>query len=283
MTTRYKLLAMDVDGTLVGPDSIVPAEVVAAVGRAQRAGMRVCLATGRSYVETIGPWNQLGLAGPWEPMVVAGGALVSEPTTGRTLYHKPIPREPAQQFAAALIEAGMAPMAIVDVWRHGVDYLLVEGGDMHEAQAKWFAKMNVRIRRVKRLDDPADLPPPLRISAVTEPEAGHRLAARLIERFGEQLNVHAILAPNYGVTIVEALAKAATKLSGLTYVAQAHLIPSSAIVAVGDDINDLAMVRGSGLGVAMGHGSPILQAQARHVAQAGLATFIDEMLAGQHD
>ena len=42
---RYKLLAIDVDGTLVGPDQVVPPETVDALATAEEAGLRACLAT----------------------------------------------------------------------------------------------------------------------------------------------------------------------------------------------------------------------------------------------
>jgi hypothetical protein len=280
--TRYKFLALDVDGTLVGPDSLVGPDVADALGRAHQAGLRVCLATGRSYIETIGVWRQLRLTPPYEPMILIGGALVSEPDTGRTLYHKPIEPTVAQEFAEALGRAGLAAMAIVDAWRHGWDYLLVEGPDPRQAQAGWFSKMNVKVQPVERLDRPG-LPAPLRISAVVQPRQGEPLAAELSRRFGGRLNVHSILAPNYGVTIVEAFARAAGKHTALTYVAQACRIALRDIVAVGDDINDLAMIRGAGLGVAMPQSRPAMRKAAAHVIEGGLARFIDEMLAGRFD
>jgi len=281
--TRYKLLALDVDGTLVGTDSRVSPLLTEALRRAQDAGLRVCLATGRSYIETIGVWRQLGLPGPWEPLVLVGGALVSEPDTGRTLYHKPIGRALAQEFAEALGRAGLASMAIVDAWRHGIDYLLVETGDVHEALAKWFSKMNVKVRRVGRLDEDGSLPPPLRISAVVEPAAGARLADQLAQQFDQRLNVHSILAPNYGVTIVEAFARGASKQSGLLYVAQAMGAAPRDVVAVGDDVNDLPMVRWAGLGAAMGHGQAALRESAKHIVKGELACFVDRVITGQFD
>ena len=68
-----RILALDVDGTLVGPDNVVTPEIRAAVRLADRAGIRICLATGRSYGETIGIWEQLGLDRRFQPMVLIGG------------------------------------------------------------------------------------------------------------------------------------------------------------------------------------------------------------------
>jgi hypothetical protein len=280
---HYKLLALDIDGTLVGPDQAVAEETVDALAAAERAGLRVCLATGRSYAESIGIWRQLRLLAPPQPMILVGGALVSEPDTARTLCQRPIPFQTACEFADALGQLGHAAMVLVDAWRHGVDYLVTAGGDQHAASRDWFSKMGVRVRRVDRLADASDAPEPLRISAVAEPQAARAVAGDLMQRFDGRLNVHAILAPNYGVTVVEAHAAGADKLSAIKYVAQGLRIGTGRIAAVGDDVNDLPMVQGVGLGAAMPHAPPELLAAARHVARGGLAAFVRELLAGRLD
>lgn len=277
---KYTLLALDVDGTLHGPDHTVSDETARAVRAAEAAGLAVCLATGRSYIETLPTWRALGLTGPHQPMVLIGGALVSEADTGRTLYHKPIAREVAVAFADALGRAGYSPMAIVDSWRHGVDYFLSECGDVHAAQRQWFSKMNVTVRTVGRLGDVADLPPPLRISAVVPPDAAPSLAERLKQQFDGMLNIHPIEAPNYNVTIVEALSARADKFTALRYIAQGMRIGAGQIVAVGDDVNDITMVRGAALGVAMPHSPQPLQDAADYQITTSLAEFITALVEG---
>ncbi len=278
---KYKLLALDVDGTLLGADHQVAPETAEAVRAAEATGLGVCLATGRSYIETRPSWRELGLRGPYQPMVLIGGALVSEADTGRTLYHKPIAPARAVELADALGEAGYSAMAIVDSWRHGVDYYLAECGDVHSAQRDWFSKMNVSVRTVGRLGDVADLPAPLRVSAVVPPDKAPALAAHLRQRFDGDLNIHPIVAPNYNVTIVEALAAGADKLVALRYVGQAMRIAPAQIVAVGDDVNDITMVRGAGLGAAMPDSAPPLAAAADYQITTSLADFIHRLIAGE--
>jgi len=277
---KYRMLAVDVDGTLTGPEGVVGGDVVDAVSAAQRAGLAICLATGRSREETLPVWRQLRLAAPHLPLVVVGGAMVSEAEGGRTLYHHPIPAPVAQGFAKALADAGFCAMALVDVWRHGVDYLLVKGGDMAAARELWLAKTGAAVREVDGLDGS---PAVLRINAVVARQEGEKLAEQLRRRFEGQLNVHAILAPNYGVFIVEAHAVGADKFTAIRYVAQGVGIAPGRIVAVGDDVNDLAMIRGAALGVVMPTAPPTLRRFADHVAQKGLAAFIEELLAGKFD
>ena len=280
---KYKLLAIDIDGTLIGADQQVSADARAAIAAAQEAGLRICLATGRSLAESMPVWRQLPLVPPYEPLVLIGGAMVSEPDTGRTLYHRTIAHEVAAEFGAALSQAGYSSLAFVDGWRHDVDYFFAPAADAAAAQKLWFSKMQVRIRQVPSLGNPA-LPPCLRINAVTDAVASAGLLAeQLKERFAGRLNIQSILAPNYGVMIVEAHSPAADKFKAITYVAQAHKLPPSAIAAIGDDVNDVPMLAGAGLGVAFPHSPDSVRDAARHIAADGLASFIRQLVDGKFD
>ncbi|RPI63155.1 MAG: HAD family phosphatase [Planctomycetaceae bacterium] len=276
---KYKLIALDVDGTLVGPDSIVPPELVDAVAQVEQAGICVCLCTGRSFVETLPVWKQLSLGTPCEPMILIGGAMVSEPLTGRTLYQKPIPREFAVEYSEALKAEGYSSSIILDAWRHGLDYIRVEGKDSAIVEARWFSQMNVKVRHVAHLSELPDMPTALRINAVAEPAAGEALAEKLAAQFAGRLNIHSIFAPNYGVTVVEAFCITSSKWAGLMYVAQTRMIPPAEIIAVGDDVNDLPMLRAAGLGVAMPQAKDSVKSAAKAVAEPNLATFLRRIAA----
>lgn len=271
---KYKLIAMDVDGTLVGPDSVVLPETIDAIAAAEHAGFRVCLSTGRSYIETLPVWKQLRLKAPYEPMVLIGGALVSEPDTGRTLYQRSIPHTLAVEYSEALAAEGYSSSIILDAWRHGLDYIRVDGKDSARVDATWFSKMNVKIRRVHRLVEMTDPLPALRINAVVEPAVGDALADRLARQFAGRLNVHSIFAPNYDVTVVEAFCTSASKWTALVYAAGAMRISPAEIIAIGDDVNDLPMIRSAGMGVAMPWAKDSVKAAAKAIAEPNIAAFI---------
>lgn len=63
--------------------------------------------------------------------------------------------------------------------------------------------------------------------------------------------------------------------------AQPWRIPTSKIVAVGDDVNDIPLLQGVGLGVAMPQAPDNVKAAADIVATDGLAVFLDDLLAGR--
>ena len=282
MTCR--MMALDVDGTLVGPDNIVTGDIIDAVRLADESGIQICLATGRSYSETIGIWEQLDLGRERQPMILIGGALVSETDTGRALYHKPMNSEIACRFADALDAAGYCAMAIVDSWRYDVEYYLTAHGDLAGAKERWFSQMEVSMASVGALGDVLlgpDAPDVLRISAVVDEEDGPTLAVELKGQFGDAINICSILAPNYDVWIVEAHASGADKRTALQYVAQATGTPLSEVAAVGDDVNDISMLSSAGFGAAMPQSPPSVIEASDHIAVGGLAEFIRQLVDGK--
>jgi Cof subfamily protein (haloacid dehalogenase superfamily) len=279
---KYKLLALDIDGTLIGSREEVQPDVLSALAAADRAGLRICLATGRSYAEAEPIWRQLAFSQPPESLVLVGGALVAEARTGRTLYQRTIPRALACEFSDALAAGGYCVVAAVDPWRHGVDFFRESRGEHQEFTQRWLSRRSVKVRVAPRMADHGDMPDPLRVSSIL-PSPQPDLLAQLQSRFDSRLTMHSIYVPAYDLTVLEAFSAGTSKHTALTYLAQASRLGRGQIAAVGDDMNDLSMIHGAGLGVAMpGSPKPLLEA-ARHVANEGLAQFVTDVVAGKWD
>jgi hydroxymethylpyrimidine pyrophosphatase-like HAD family hydrolase len=88
--------------------------------------------------------------------------------------------------------------------------------------------------------------------------------------------------PRYRGTMCEILAPEASKWSAVCHLAGIWQVAPSEICAVGDDVNDVPMLQGAGLGVAMGHAPPSVRAAADLVTDDheadGLARLIDNLL-----
>ncbi|MFM9011329.1 MAG: HAD family hydrolase, partial [Planctomycetota bacterium] len=105
------------------------------------------------------------------------------------------------------------------------------------------------------------------------------LEAGLHEAFPGQLSLHTIKSPRYRDWMCEIAPAGVTKWSGVMGMAAAWGIAAEEICAVGDDVNDLPMIRAAGLGLAMGNARPEVQAAA---AQHDLARgSFDGTLVGQ--
>jgi len=122
------MVAVDVDGTLTGPDLRLSLEAVSALRRAEEAGLRVCLVTG----------NSLPVAYALARYVGASGPVVAE--NGGVVYHggevwTAAPREPALRAAEVLArEMGLRP-AFQNRWRL-VDAALKTGPDFDLEEAR---------------------------------------------------------------------------------------------------------------------------------------------------
>src|SRR6478609_10318431 len=81
--SRYRILALDVDGTLLDREGVLRPSTAAAVARAARAGIRPVLCTGRRYRRARTVTEQLGLDAP---IVCNSGAIVKDPASHGTLW-----------------------------------------------------------------------------------------------------------------------------------------------------------------------------------------------------
>src|SRR5579884_1138045 len=87
-TSPIDLIALDLDGTLLGPDETVSPRNRAAISRALAAGIRVVLVTGRGVDTPIRVSKELGLN---LPVICCHGALTKDFGANRTLVHIPVP------------------------------------------------------------------------------------------------------------------------------------------------------------------------------------------------
>ena len=111
-----------------------------------------------------------------------------------------------------------------------------------------------------------------------------KLEAELLAAHPQRLSVHVIRSPRYRDWMCEIAPAGVTKWTGVTAVAAGWGIAAAEICAVGDDVNDLPMVRNAGLGVAMGNAVAELRAAADCVVathdDGGIAAVVDLLLAG---
>src|SRR5262245_53381018 len=112
---RYRLLALDVDGTLLDPAGTLRPTVQQAVADAQRRGVHVILCTGRRFRTARPLAQELQLR---DPLVVHNGALVKD-LAGTTLHQSYISAAAYGQALALLRQVG-TPMVYVDAFHEQV-------------------------------------------------------------------------------------------------------------------------------------------------------------------
>jgi Cof subfamily protein (haloacid dehalogenase superfamily) len=273
------MIAIDLDGTLLSPTGEVTKRAKDAVHKALSAGLLVCFATGRNWTESR---TVVEAVEHYATAVFAGGAMVVDTERDVTLHRMMMDPALAAELCAHLEADGHAVLALQDTTAAGVDYLVTGEAPLNDATQKWMAITHAKVRRVPRLGQ-HDHIHTIRVGIVAAREDVRRSTRSLDERFAGRIVHQSLYVPAYGVEVLEVFDPAVNKWQGILHVARHHGIAPEEIVAIGDDVNDIPMLRQAGLGVAMGNASPEIQAVARRVigtnAEEGLAAFLEELVA----
>jgi Cof subfamily protein (haloacid dehalogenase superfamily) len=263
---RFRVIVMDVDGTIVGPDYVVSERLRRAVRAAQGAGATVSLATGRMMRSAKRFADDSGAAGP---VVCYQGALTFVPETGEVLRHERVP-------------AGAAAEALFYFRAEGAHVNLYLDDEVYvERVTPWAegyaSRMEIELRVVPSLIPLADRGPTL-VLAVDEKERTEQFAPELSRRLGSRARVTHALA-HY----CEVGGPGAGKEKALAHLSRLLGVPASQFLAFGDGPGDAAMLGWAGLGVAMSGGHPDALAAAGRTApgpdEDGVAGVIEDLLA----
>jgi len=261
---KYRLLAIDIDGTLMNSRDELTPGTQAALMRAGAAGVQVVLATGRRYRRTLPLVEPLGID---VPLITASGALIKDPLDHRTLYQAEFEPALLRDLCRLVDRTGFDPLLCADTFHHNFDfYHAAEVAKIRRWQLAEYIEMNPGDGRL--LPEMLDHPPPGVFLAFTFGTRGQMLELDSVLRSGfpGRLSTHVLRSPRYRGFLVEIMPAEVSKWSAVRRLADRWQIDECEICAVGDDVNDLAMIRAAGLGVAMGNALPEVKAAADRIA-----------------
>lgn len=257
------LVVADVDGTLVGPQRHAADEVVAAIGRAQEAGVRVGFATGRMRLAVVDLLEQLRATGPH---ILHNGAEVR--LDGRTVTSTPLTDAHVDAVLHLAAEHGWYAELYVE------DGYLVTA-EPEAAAAHWELLGHRPLGRASR-ETLAGRTVFKATFGVFDGDPGPVEAA--LEAHGVAHGT-ATSPRTPGIVYVNAVHPRAGKGHALRQAAEAVDLAPAAVVAVGDGRNDLAMLEVAGTAVAMADAPDEVRAAAHLVAPSvedhGVAALLD--------
>lgn len=267
LSMPIRLLVLDVDGTVTNSRHEVTAATVAAIGRVRAAGIRVMLATGRRYRDTLPIAMQLGIE---EPLVTASGALVKHPADHATKFRAAFAPGVLGSVLELVMTRGHEPVLYTDSFAEGFDFHCrsLEPAAMEDGAGQGFREYLDRNRPVARVTPNLHQTPPPGVFAgfaMGPQDDMLALEAAIREAWPEAVSLHTIRSPRYRDYLCEIAPAGVTKWSAVRQMARAWDIPPQAICAVGDDRNDVPMVAGAGLGIAMGNAAAEVRAVADRV------------------
>jgi hydroxymethylpyrimidine pyrophosphatase-like HAD family hydrolase len=269
---RPRLVASDVDGTLLDPTDQVSERTRAAVHRVLAAGVPFVLVTGRPPRWIPPVVEQLGHAGA---TVCATGAVLYDAATDQVSYTAAL--DPVQLRDAAALVATVLPGAKLAVELptgsaavNGADQFLAEPGYTHP----WPGADSADAPRVVVLGRPA-----IKL-LVRQPDASSDvMAAAVGELLGAQSGTQLDITYSTGYGLIEISAPGVTKGTGLARLAGELGIAPTEVLALGDMPNDLSMLRWAGYGVAMANAHPTVLESADEItarnSEDGLALVLE--------
>ncbi|MCY3899810.1 MAG: HAD family hydrolase [Caldilineaceae bacterium] len=263
------LVVLDMDGTIYGRQFAggISPRVRRAIAAVQAGGTPVTVATGRIFDFVRGVAPELGLT---LPVITAQGAVIGDPVNGEVLYETLIEREAACRVAA---------------WADGeerttVFYLNGSGGRTRLVQSApamangwtgwegwdsatydhWFGSPREMHGSILDIVSHAESRP-LKFITINDHTREPDQTAALQKRFGE--GVHMSRSHQY---LVEGTAPEATKGHGLLWLSKRLGVQPERVLAIGDNENDIPMLREAGVAVCMGQSTAVVRAEADWVA-----------------
>ncbi|OPA80008.1 phosphoglycolate phosphatase [Paenibacillus selenitireducens] len=224
--TTYKLLALDMDGTVLNEQQEISEENAYWIAEAKKAGITVCFSTGRAFQSAMPYAEQLGLQ---SPMITVNGSEV---------WRAPYDLYRRHMMDASVVRELYELANQYDVWFWG--YTI----DQTYLKSTWNASIAFEQEKW------------LKFGYTVEDEAiRHEIETKLNRMGGFEIT-------NSSPINIEVNPLGISKASGLKDVCEILGIGMHEVVAVGDSINDLAAIQTVGLGVAMGNAQEIVKESA---------------------
>jgi Cof subfamily protein (haloacid dehalogenase superfamily) len=265
----YRLLVVDIDGTLLGSEGGISTEDKAALAAAKRAGIKVCLSTGRASHGCRWIIDELSLDGYH---IFFDGALVSGP--GRELYVEPLGK-------------GIVEEMVEFVREHNIYLELYSARDYFVEWENWateihrqYFKLEPMVVNFSQLGGDEKL---IKGVLVTRSEDEVAKAQRFRNRFDRSLRFSVARTPAYpGVEFINVIAPEVSKGKALMALASHLGVSLSEVMAIGDGTNDISLFSIAGLAVAMANAPDEVKAVAHRVTEevgrSGVAAAVKKFL-----
>ncbi|MDA8234809.1 MAG: Cof-type HAD-IIB family hydrolase [Clostridia bacterium] len=257
---KYKLVAMDLDGTLLGLDKKISQETVDLIQEKAASGVVFTIATGRFYHSALPYARQLGLD---VPIITYNGAMIKASLSEQVYHHLTLDLELARQ-AIGLIQP-----------HEGMRFLFYDdviATDAGEAAVPYEFALKVNFRYETDLLATANREPTMVVFRVPEANTPE-LTARLTGHLGDRVHI-----TNSLPFFIEINHPEADKGRALAKLGKTLGIRREEIIAIGDSYNDLEMVEYAGLGAFVGNAPEVLKAKGDYAADGHREEGVREIL-----
>ncbi len=257
-----KLLALDLDGTLLNSQGQIPDINKKAIRSAEEKGVLVTIATGRRFRDArpVGIGLELNA-----PLITHNGALVKYAESLETVAFSLLNKETSLEIIRVGKEFGGD--ALVSSDPHGRGTLMYDRVSDDNIPLQKYVSWSKRLHgddaeravvHVERLEDELDSAEVIHISFSGSCDAMAEMEAVLDAELGSSVTLLSTIYPHLDFTLIDILPPDASKGVGLEKLAAINGLTSENVMSIGDNFNDLAMLEFAGTPVVMGNADPKL-------------------------
>jgi Cof subfamily protein (haloacid dehalogenase superfamily) len=271
MKQPYKLLVVDIDGTLLNSRGLISSEDSEAIARVEKTGLPVSLSTGRAAMASAWVLDYLHLKGYH---IFFDGALVFDPVNKHEIY-------------AEYIDSDLAKEAIDFARQHNIHFDLYTSTEYFIERESWAVEIRRQFFRIeptfKNLDEVCMRERIIKGTVIIRTPAEKALAVEFQKQFQGKLSFSWTKTPAYpDVDFINVLSPQVSKGKALEELCAELKVQLSEVVAIGDGVNDVSLLKKAGLAVAMGNGVDELKSVAHTITHdvdhGGVAEAIKRFL-----
>lgn len=263
---KYKLVALDIDGTLINKDRQITPRTKEAIKNIRQSGVEVTLCTGRMLAATKPFAEELELT---LPIITYNGGLVTKHRGEKIVYQCSLAKDSAGEIIKGARKEDFAIHYYYD------DRLLVE--EITKGSQMYAEYSGVPLEKV---NDLLNLPfDPLKLLLIGETENLQKFERQCKSKLGDEIYI-----TRSWPIFLEFLDPEANKGRGLKELTEYMGIEKNQVISIGDNYNDLAMFKHSGVKIAMGNAEEVLKKEADFITgtneEDGVAQALEKLLEG---
>lgn len=265
----YKIIALDMDGTLLNGEKKVTDKTKKALELARDNGVKVVLSSGRPIDGLKAYLNELNLIGNDEYVLSYNGCLVQETKSEKIIYEKGLTGEDLLYIYQLSCKYNVNIHAFSPT--RGLITPKISKYTEVEAQING---IDINVCDFNEIDKDESI---IKIMLIDEPEILDKAIEKLPKEVGEKYNL-AKSTPYF----FEIINKESNKGIGLKALSDYLGVDSNEVIAVGDAGNDLDMIEYAGLGVAMANGHKEVKDAANYITKSneedGVAVVVEKFI-----
>ncbi len=278
--TTYKLIALDIDGTLADPSGNITARTKEVIHRVAQIGATIVVATGRRFITAKERILQLDFP---EVLLAAHNGAILKRLNGELLHHQLLPCAIAKKVVQIAKELGLCPV----VFEGTQDAANIFVEDYRDKTSEWergyLQENREHLKWVNNLttDLPGDV---IEVISVVPAEKAHEIASIFRARLNGQVKPILVIINNGRHAFLGLSHAKVGKDLPLRYLAEKMEITPSEILAIGDNYNDLDMLQFAGTAVIMGNADEALKQHGFYVTSSndadGVAAALERFVLG---